>query len=204
MWLRRVLSRATLDESDISQPIPAGLLNSTEDFSAIPDMISFFYLSCKLFRLLKAIWPVVNARSKQPDATTWIDKPDLGADSTHRPKKNTYFRSHFQSDFASRYCQLLLHDPLFGSRAFSHQIVGSMLTRAVITRILFYQKGGNHLNSAGNLLTSQFVADTAKNRYFFQLIGVRGANSFFWQLLLSAKSIGGLNEFWCIWLAVCL
>ena len=56
MWLRRVLSRATLDESDISQPIPAGLLNSTEDFSAIPDMISFFYLSCKLFLLLKAIW----------------------------------------------------------------------------------------------------------------------------------------------------
>ena len=113
MWLRRVLSRATLDESDISQPIPAGLLNSTEDFSAIPDMISFFYLSCKLFRLSKAIWSVVNARSKQATRRHHLDRQTRSGSRQYTPtQKNTHFRSHLQSDFAYRYCQLWLHDPL--------------------------------------------------------------------------------------------
>ena len=117
-------------------------------------------------------------QSRQPDATTWIDKPDLGADSTHRPKKNTRFRSHFQSDFApdiaSCCCMTLFWLPcLFPPNC------GFDADKSGDYQDSILPKGGNHLNSAGNLLTSQFVADTAKNKYFFQSIGVRGASSFF-------------------------
>ena len=141
MWLRRVLSRATLDESDISQPIPAGLLNSTEDFSAIPDMISFFYLSCELFRLLKAIWSVVNARSKQATRRHHLDRQTRSGSRQYTPtQKKHAFSEPSSIRFRSQILPVVVAWPSFGSRAFSHQIVGSMLTRAVITRILFYQK----------------------------------------------------------------
>ena len=137
-----------------------------------------FHVNCFAFQRQSGQWSMPG-QSRQPDATTWIDKPDLGADSTHRPKKTHVFSEPSSIRFRSQILPVVVAWPSFGSRAFSHQIVGSMLTRAVITRILFYPKGGNHLNLAANLLTSQFVADTAKNRYFFQLIGVRGSNSFF-------------------------
>ena len=205
MWLRRVLSRATLDESDISQPIPAGLLNSTEDFSAIPDMISFFYLSCKLFRLSKAIWSVVNARSKQATRRHHLDRQTRSGSRQYTPtqKKPCIFGAIFNqislTDIASCDCMILFWLPcLFPPNCGFDADKGGDYQDSILP------KGGNHLNSAGNLLTSQFVADTAKNRYFFSWLASEDRTVFFWQLVLSAKSIGGLNEFWCIWLGVCL
>ena len=74
---------------------------------------SFIRLSCKLFRLSKAIWSVVNARSKQATRRHHLDRQTRSGSRQYTPtQKNTHFRSHLQSDFASRYCQLLLHDPL--------------------------------------------------------------------------------------------
>ena len=117
-------------------------------------------------------------QSRQPDATTWIDKPDLGADSTHRPKKKHAFSEpssiRFRSQIASCCCMTCFWLPcLFPPNCGFDADKGGDYQDSILP------KGGNHLNSAGNLLTSQFVADTAKNKYFFQSIGVRGASSFF-------------------------
>ena len=98
-----------------------------------------FHVNCFAFQRQSGQWSMPG-QSRQPDATTWIDKPDLGADSTHRPKKNHVFSEPSSIRFRSQILPVVVAWPSFGSRAFSHQIVGSMLTRAVITRILFYQK----------------------------------------------------------------
>ena len=101
-----------------SQPSPAGLLNSTEDFSAIPDMISFFYLSCKLFHLLKAIWPVVNARSKQATRRHHLDRQTRSGSRQYTPtqKKTRIFGAIFNQislpDIASCGCMTLFWAPV--------------------------------------------------------------------------------------------
>ena len=141
---------------------------------------SFIRLSCKLFRLSKAIWSVVNARSKQATRRHHLDRQTRSGSRQYTPtqKKPCIFGAIFNQislpDIASCCCMTLFWLPcLFPPNC------GFDADKSGDYQDSILPKGGNHLNSAGNLLTSQFVADTAKNKYFFQSIGVRGASSFF-------------------------
>ena len=137
-----------------------------------------FHVNCFAFQRQSGQWSMPG-QSRQPDATTWIDKPDLGADSTHRPKKNHVFSEPSSIRFRPRYCQLLLHDPLLAPVPFPTKLWVRCWQGRWLPGFYFTKRRQSSQLRAGNLLTSQFVADTAKNRYFFQLIGVRGSNSFF-------------------------
>ena len=78
---------------------------------------SFIRLSCKLFRLLKAIWSVVNARSKQATRRHHLDRQTRSGSRQYTPtqKKPCIFGAIFNQislpDIASCCCMTLFGLP---------------------------------------------------------------------------------------------